>query len=758
MSTISPYTGDGSNREFDITFNYRNADSIRVSVDGVDVGFTFVSESRVKTDEVPYVGAEVQVYRKTDVSSNEKVFSDGTVIFGADLNDAVSQPRERCEELESTVDDNYKRSFKVPPGESAFDLPSSVNRASKFLAFDSEGNAFPSAGTGADAGLREDLAGDSGAALVGFKANDTDSVKRDLRERMVDVAVSLDDFKLAVETEYSAAFTRALAALSARGGGVLMLPRGTIQVASAAIGTAGLQIPSSTVIQGQGSPSSRIEVTGTTICNLFTATDRSGITLRGFTAVGNQQGVGTYNTGAFVDFVLSAGAVADSSDFFIEDVHAEKFKAPWITAIRSANTTYKIRRVRVDGFTYKSYSGDSLGEDNVAINNAALVIKGPDDGTGGVDQIDIRNIDIRADYIKTGVILYHAITNARLSNIRAVQAGKAGNFIDDRGCYALQVYDYNGTGSNVTIDGFELSGRSCGIYATNLEDLRIYNGRLSGHTDTVDATLPKGALVLNGNRRFHVRNVRFMTNVRDVSIVGPSGGTARVDGVLENLSTDGTAGVSLKVRTVAGVPLDGLKIDRCRFVAGQSPNYGAALYVDGDEIINDLEVRNSYFSGSAYAFDAYVLATLSPSTNWLFDSTEFVSTTRGLRCRSISGRVQLRRCKGTSGTSGKTFEMTSCTNLHAADLESTTGSGGTSFDFTSCQGTLLGDFRHLGGTTKVTGLGTAKPTHTGKLGEFVQHLSPAVPAYVDGTTPTAYTVGWRNNGTTWMDARETVMV
>lgn len=73
------------------------------------------------------------------------------------------------QEQDATAAANAARAVMVPDGETAPQLPSVENRKNKFLAFTALGAAFMSAGTGADAGLREDLANSSlGATLVGW--------------------------------------------------------------------------------------------------------------------------------------------------------------------------------------------------------------------------------------------------------------------------------------------------------------------------------------------------------------------------------------------------------------------------------------------------------------------------------------------------------------------------------------------------------------------------------------------------------------
>lgn len=159
MSTISSYTGDGSTRQFDITFEYRLSDAVKVRVDGVDVDFSFVSASRVETSSPPASGAAVELYRETSVEEAERVFSDTQILHGSDLNAGLAQPRERAEELGSEIAALDGRVVKYPG--------TAAERAGKFAAFDAEGNEVAASGTGADDALRGDIAEETGAALVG---------------------------------------------------------------------------------------------------------------------------------------------------------------------------------------------------------------------------------------------------------------------------------------------------------------------------------------------------------------------------------------------------------------------------------------------------------------------------------------------------------------------------------------------------------------------------------------------------------------
>ncbi|MBF7012545.1 phage tail fiber protein [Novosphingobium resinovorum] len=116
MSTISPYTGDGVTRHFNITFDYRQTETIRARVNGVDVPSVLSTGSQIELEMAPRPGDYIEVYRHTDVSEPEITFADSQIVRGADLNNASSQPRDRAEELGDEVGTLRSRSLTVPFG------------------------------------------------------------------------------------------------------------------------------------------------------------------------------------------------------------------------------------------------------------------------------------------------------------------------------------------------------------------------------------------------------------------------------------------------------------------------------------------------------------------------------------------------------------------------------------------------------------------------------------------------------------------
>lgn len=151
---------------------------MKATVSGVDAPFAFVNPSRLEFDTAPVSGAEIRIFRQTDVSSPSVDFTDGAIVRGDDLDAAVEQPRARAEELGDQFTDLSGRAVKVQPGEEPVVFPTAAERLGKFLAFGLDGTPIPSSGTGADAGLRADLLDEEGAQWVGFTQADITSVAR----------------------------------------------------------------------------------------------------------------------------------------------------------------------------------------------------------------------------------------------------------------------------------------------------------------------------------------------------------------------------------------------------------------------------------------------------------------------------------------------------------------------------------------------------------------------------------------------------
>lgn len=108
--------------------------------------------------------------------------------------------------------DGVQRAITVPRGERAVDLPGATSRGGRFLAFDPNGNAVAASGTGADAGLRQDLASAAaGGRIVAYRQAITNAPIVDQQTKSQDL-VSRADFGIVGDgiTDDTAAITAAL--------------------------------------------------------------------------------------------------------------------------------------------------------------------------------------------------------------------------------------------------------------------------------------------------------------------------------------------------------------------------------------------------------------------------------------------------------------------------------------------------------------------------------------------------------------------
>lgn len=92
-------------------------------------------------------------------------FTQGGGWIASVVNSALDRAAYRDRALQRDID----RCISFPVGESGSSLPSATSRAGMYLAFSASGAAVPSTGTGADAGLRADLAASTGLALIGLE-------------------------------------------------------------------------------------------------------------------------------------------------------------------------------------------------------------------------------------------------------------------------------------------------------------------------------------------------------------------------------------------------------------------------------------------------------------------------------------------------------------------------------------------------------------------------------------------------------------
>ena len=82
-TTENLFTGDGSTTLYPFTFEYIDAQDVKVQLDGVDTTeYSLANATTVSLDTAPAVGVGIRVYRSTSTDSMPATFFSGSTIGG----------------------------------------------------------------------------------------------------------------------------------------------------------------------------------------------------------------------------------------------------------------------------------------------------------------------------------------------------------------------------------------------------------------------------------------------------------------------------------------------------------------------------------------------------------------------------------------------------------------------------------------------------------------------------------------------------
>jgi hypothetical protein len=156
------------------------------------------------------------------------------------------------------------RAITVPRGETGLTIPRAADRAGRFAAWGPTGDFISASGTGADAGLRTDLAEPDGLGLSGFQQSGSGMATSTGLVIMRRAGLYLTDHAGADPTGAAAstAAFNAVAAEAVASGRALKLPKGVFKITNAAL-------PAGLIIEGMGEDSQLI--VGANNSNIFSA-------------------------------------------------------------------------------------------------------------------------------------------------------------------------------------------------------------------------------------------------------------------------------------------------------------------------------------------------------------------------------------------------------------------------------------------------------------------------------------------------------
>lgn len=629
-------------------------------------------------------------------------------------------------------------------------LPPLATRTGKYAAYDPLGQPIASSGTGNDSALRVDLAsttsGADGSRLAGFRQVAAGSAARSVYSKLRRL-IDLEDFAAVIDgvTSDYTYWQNVLTYIGTLSKGAdIRLPEGISAIASASLLAASLSLPSNCRIIGEGEDRSQILVTGVSACNLFSVLNKTRIRLEGVCLRGNSTATTSAN-GMAIDAVQSTAAAAAGENFALIDCGFENFGGDSWIRFKNDSATFTFDGFNVERLRIKSEAGNSRDPTSLVVASDVLVFQGQSNGAVGLLQ-DVNVSDARMDlqYVKNGITFWHSTKNCKVRGGVLKNSGVTGAQ-DNKAGYAIKVYDNSSGAGGVPpdlahIDGVSiLDPRSAGLYCASANRIKVTNSFCKGQTDSVDATLPKGAFVINGATNGIVEDCVIDDCYGGINLNGATASDrlyAR-NNTITNIKTNGLGIVGSNL-SFAG------KMKRLEIVGNtvEAPGSSArAVYLrfsstNGCDqlVVRDNPCLSGVFSCLEITNATVPLITYADMAN---NGIVGVGTFTGVLWNTVTGtraNFSNLRWTGTWDTTGVGFDVRSSTGLTIKDLEFCDMSGvttGRAIRTGAAQGRLEGirwngvaDARRIE-ASGAEDLGIDTPTWTGVPGDFIQNINPA---------------------------------
>lgn len=327
---------------------------------------------------------------------------------------------------------------------------------------------------------------------------------------------------------------QALNAAALAGGSVVLGP-GIYELASTTLIRGAIRRPSGVTLRGAGADLTKVLVTGTSITNqIFDASGANHVLTSDIHFVGN--GVSSRTApyaGALMDASLAPSARSGMSDIRIIDCVVENFgSAAWLK-FANQSSRFAIEGVGSSGCRWISRQGNVPGPADIDVPGHFIYFHGLN---GVVRNVIVDDPEMDARWVKGGVALVGDVVGGRVhvGVLRDAGAGLASVDASANGAghYAVMLYAIPRSapsGIEVSIDRLE-GAHSVGIYSAGAHDNRYAIGFASGQSDTRDATIYKGVLVIQGGRNIDATIGRVENSKRVVAIALDPGQLVAADG------------------------------------------------------------------------------------------------------------------------------------------------------------------------------------------------------------------------------------
>lgn len=314
---------------------------------------------------------------------------------------------------------------------------------------------------------------------------------------------------------------------------------------------AGLLLPSNIALVGDGIGKTVLQVSagkpGANFDSLLWARNQDNIQIRGMTMIGNNvvvnnaagQPLNTYGTAISIALDEKPagpayGTPRDLKQFTIADCQFENFNgAAWVR-VTNYNASYVISDVEIRHNMFRSRAGNAVNASNIGFTSFAIQVTGSRTSAAGlIKGVRISANNIEATHIKGGVGIYAGVADVVIAENTIVNAGADAAIPDDRGAYAISVYQnaykYD-QGQAVMLGGAAPDDvhiernvitrpRSCGIYTAAVNRVWVVGNKISGQTDGNNKTLPKGAIVMNHPTEGTVTDNQLSSNHIGLSVL-----------------------------------------------------------------------------------------------------------------------------------------------------------------------------------------------------------------------------------------------
>jgi hypothetical protein len=314
--------------------------------------------------------------------------------------------------------------------------------------------------------------------------------------------------------------------------------------------------------------------------------------------------------------------------------------------------------------------------------------------------------------------------------------------------------------------------RSCGMYLAGAIDVSVSNNFVSGQYDSSDATLPKGAIVVNCGQQVTVSGNVLTNNLFGVSIVTLPPPTESYVIVNDNVITSSTtSAIGVKIDpydSTGGASVGELEVSnniihstggssRSIFVAAGSSQSLTSLRILHNDLLATYDCIEIYSGGS----NPPHIDTVDIIGNRIYGCSTF-----GVYLGSLTAsltRVHDNDFAGGWGNNVFVLDVSNSTNVEVCDnrfRNFASGGAGIVLNTSGAQGILEGNyFQNVTGSrympTGSTRLGVDAPgtwATTPDSGDFVQDLNPVQ----NGSTGSKYVrTGWRYDATAgaWYEQR-----